>query len=164
MTAPRIAGGIVSDIYSGDGSIENCYNAGSVISEGIHAGGILGTVDDCDMGNNISILNCYNVGSVNCPTFSAGAIYGGAYGEVSLMKATVTITNVYSLENMLKDSSGDGNKLCGDWINVTPGEPGDATFAVKTAADMRSPEFAAALGAGFQTVSGGFPKLAWEIQ
>ena len=65
-------GGIAGE--SADGTIRNCYNAGSVENKGAAAGGIVGKLDDG------VVENCHNVGAVSGKA-DVGGIVGKAYNN-----------------------------------------------------------------------------------
>ena len=64
-----IVGGVCGRNY--EGTIENCYNTGTVTGSGINVGGVCG-------GNSWNIINCYNTGKVS--TTDDGARVGGVCG------------------------------------------------------------------------------------
>lgn len=64
-----IVGGVCGRNY--EGTIENCYNTGTVTGSGINVGGVCG-------GNSWNIINCYNTGKVS--TTDDGAFVGGVCG------------------------------------------------------------------------------------
>ena len=64
-----IVGGVCGRNY--EGTIENCYNTGTVTGSGINVGGVCG-------GNSWNIINCYNTGKVS--TTDDGACVGGVCG------------------------------------------------------------------------------------
>ncbi|WP_302770481.1 S-layer homology domain-containing protein [Anaerotignum lactatifermentans] len=64
-----IVGGVCGRNYRG--TIENCYNTGTVTGSGINVGGVCG-------GNSWNIINCYNTGKVS--TTDDGACVGGVCG------------------------------------------------------------------------------------
>ena len=64
-----IVGGVCGHNY--EGTIENCYNTGTVTGSGINVGGVCG-------GNSWNIINCYNTGKVS--TTDDGARVGGVCG------------------------------------------------------------------------------------
>ena len=57
--------------YNYEGTIENCYNTGTVTGSGINVGGVCG-------GNSWNIINCYNTGKVS--TTDDRACVGGVCG------------------------------------------------------------------------------------
>ena len=64
-----IVGGVCGHNY--EGTIENCYNTGTVTGSGINVGGVCG-------GNSWNIINCYNTGKVS--TTDDRACVGGVCG------------------------------------------------------------------------------------
>ena len=64
-----IVGGVCGRNYRG--TIENCYNTGTVTGSGINVGGVCG-------GNSWNIINCYNTGKVS--TTDDTACVGGVCG------------------------------------------------------------------------------------
>lgn len=136
-------GGIVGYTY---GRVENCYNTGSInanpektTNKGI--GGIAGIAHA-----SAEIVNVYNVGSVVGPAEGTGAIIGTYKGSM---------TNAYFLEGCAVNG-----------IAVVESGSTTPTYAVKTAEEMRSPEFKAELGDAFNIdsdgINGGFPILSWQ--
>ena len=85
-------GGIAGRISTG-GSINNCYNMGTIKSatgDNSRIGGICGLVNGSDTGSN-KIISCYNTGIIICEGDGyTGGIAGINYGEV---------TDCYALSN-----------------------------------------------------------------
>ena len=72
----NLVGGVVG--YSFEGAVTNCYNAGSVNGSGNYVGGVIGY-------NGGAVTNCYNAGSVN----GSGNYVGGVAGY-NLLDSTVS--------------------------------------------------------------------------
>lgn len=82
------AGGIAGQIING--SIESCYNTGSVESD-TDCGGIAGYAYPAGFGDSITIKNCYNTGKISTSgTRYAGGIVGYGNGNKT------SIINCYS--------------------------------------------------------------------
>ena len=73
-------GGVVG---SNSGTVENCYNTGSVKGSGIYVGGVVGN-------NGGSVTNCYNTGEVS------GTYVGGVVGWNSSGDSSASVTNCYN--------------------------------------------------------------------
>lgn len=80
--------------YSYNGTIENCYNTGTVSGTGYYVGGVCGL-------NAGTITNCYNTGSVNGRLGNVGGVCGFNYNGG-------TITNCY-YDNTVYTGEGVGN-------------------------------------------------------
>ncbi len=96
------SGGILGSILQGKGTINNCYNVGSVTSDGTafgsaSAGPVAGGIAGFMFRGNSTITNCYNVGVVSS-TQDAGCILG--YG------GDVVLENNYYINTC--DSGGEG--------------------------------------------------------
>ena len=116
-------GGVVGSIWSG--SIEKCYNIGSVIGTGTHSdnvGGVAGS-------NNGSIGNCYNRGNVDGKT-NIGGVVGWSNGTIVNCYNSVgvtgtnargglagynggTITNCYWNNSTITIGMGSGTPIIG---------------------------------------------------
>ena len=140
-------GGIVGYSY---GTVENCYNIGSVkaklpvnlgakqneaiggIAGQLHAGGIL--------------KNSYTTGAVTGPETGIGSVIGMNSG---------TVENTYVLEN-----------ICAKTIATNYAQTG-VSIRKKTAEEMREALFAYTLGAAYNQdnegdINNGFPILTWQ--
>ena len=141
-------GGIVGYSY---GTVENCYNIGSVkaklpvnlgakqneaiggIAGQLHAGGIL--------------KNSYTTGAVTGPETGIGSVIGMNSG---------TVENTYVLEN-----------ICTKTIATNDAQTG-VSIRKKTAEEMREALFAYTLGAAYNqdnaadSINNGFPVLEWQ--
>ena len=141
-------GGIVGYSY---GTVENCYNIGSVkaklpvnlgakqneaiggIAGQLHAGGIL--------------KNSYTIGAVTGPETGIGSVIGMNSG---------TVENTYVLEN-----------ICAKTIATNDAQTG-VSIREKTAEEMREALFAYTLGAAYNqdnaadSINNGFPILTWQ--
>ncbi|WP_075318171.1 GLUG motif-containing protein [Bacteroides togonis] len=112
-----------------DGTVTNCYNAGSVTGTGSNVGGLCGQ-------NYATVTNCYNTGSVAGNRY-VGGLCGWNY---------VTVTNCYNSGSVEGNYSVGG--VCGNsWGNVTNcyyldtcGAAGEGTS--KTAKQFQSGEVA----------------------
>ena len=99
-----VVGGIVGFINFGTANIENCFNAGNIISMGglaYHsslAGGIVGVKNSGNGGGQGFIEYCYNIGTVSTVPFSGTSYAGGIianYGNNSYtehMRNNVTLS------------------------------------------------------------------------
>lgn len=98
------AGGIVGSMQFG--SIESCYNSGSIIMKGNsgHTGGICGTlyIGTSDSYGNVNVKNSFNAGKIDAGN-STNKYIGGLFGWLSVSNEdiTVTITNVYNVGTVL---------------------------------------------------------------
>ena len=141
-------GGIVGHSY---GTVENCYNIGSVkaklpvnlgatqnkaiggIAGQLHAGGIL--------------KNSYTIGAVTGPETGIGSVIGMNSG---------TVENTYVLEN-----------ICTKTIATNDAQTG-VSIRKKTAEEMREALFAYTLGVAYNqdnaadSINNGFPVLEWQ--
>ena len=96
------------------GTIDNCYNAGSVSGTGYNIGGVCGSNWAIEPGITSTITNCYNIGNV-----SGDRIVGGVCGKnVTGQGGSSTITNCYYnsqiyTENAIGDNNGTVEKVEG---------------------------------------------------
>ena len=136
----RYVGGIAGQ---NKGTIQSCYNIGRITSSrtrSVNLGGITGSVETAAI-----VKNCYNVGNISVVSTSnfaaiAGWISGGNAENCYYLQAdNLTGTNEYV--------SGEGSI--------------DRATA-KTADEMKSAEFAEALGNAFMPKTGDYPALTWE--
>lgn len=179
-TDKHSAGGIIGQLYTGKGTIEQCYNANSVQAQVSMAGGIAGFFGKGE------IKQCYNKGTITAMTQSAGGIIGnfqnttqvtdcyntatitstnekyrgGIAGGATTLTGTatgdykITINNCYLLENKVDKSLGQDALLQGD----------DAI--VKSEADMKTQEFVDSLGNTIWKIdkkqNNGYPIFLWQ--
>ena len=116
------AGGIVGD----NGSIENCYNAGTV--EGIVCDDDVGCVGGISA-SSYSVTNCYNIGKITGIAKDAGGI-AGFYSDVTncynfgtidvtadnvggILGATGNVTNCYNI-GKITGTAGNAGGIAGD--------------------------------------------------
>ena len=171
ITGNKNVGGILGEAYNNEESIsvgiKNCANEGAVNGTGSAVGGIVGKME----GQN-SIIDCYNRGNItgfnnyagivgqstgalvatikNCYSVGAVTAYGAStnagYALIGGGK-NYALTNCYAIKQ-------DGLNLAYNGTNATTEE-----CDLKSADDMKSPEFAATLGSAFQYNGGGYPTL-----
>lgn len=171
ITGNKNVGGILGEAYNNEESIsvgiKNCANDGAVNGTGSAVGGIVGKME----GQN-SIIDCYNRGNItgfnnyagivgqstgalvatikNCYSVGAVTAYGAStnagYALIGGGK-NYALTNCYAIKQ-------DGLNLAYKGTNATTEE-----CDLKSADDMKSPEFAATLGSAFQYNGGGYPTL-----
>lgn len=171
ITGNKNVGGILGEAYNNEESIsvgiKNCANEGAVNGTGSAVGGIVGKME----GQN-SIIDCYNRGNItgfnnyagivgqstgalvatikNCYSVGAVTAYGAStnagYALIGGGK-NYALTNCYAIKQ-------DGLNLAYKGTNATTEE-----CDLKSADDMKSPEFAATLGSAFQYNGGGYPTL-----
>lgn len=94
LASDNTVGGVVG--YSYDGTVNNCYNTGTVSCSDNTVGGVIG---ECYNGGTIN--NCYNTGAVS----SVGNNVGGVIGRCSW----VTVNNCYNTGTV----SSSGNNVGG---------------------------------------------------
>ena len=127
----RYAGGVCG--WNLGGTVENCYNTGTVSSTGTASSNYAGGVCGQNM-NNGKIENCYNTGAVSSTTAGGSNYAGGICGR----NPGGTVENCYYLEGSaasdggvplteyqlgLKDSFSGWN-FSGDWqIDIPFGRP-----------------------------------------
>lgn len=156
-------GGIVGTMYGG--VVSACINDAD-ISGSSNVGGIAGFVD-----RGAIIENCYNRGSVRFTGFYAGGMVG--------YLSNGTLRNCYSCGSVLDDYSGCAIVGTTDfevtidncyYLEIEDGAVDETDGVVKKTADeMRSDEFLAALDKGqnawkkdVNNVNNGFPLLSWQ--
>ena len=129
FTGSKAVGAFVGGIWDNSGIVKflNCGNEGTVISNGVNAGGILG----CNFNGDIAIhmTNCYNIGTVqgnesagisgwlgyhpvlrNC--YNMGAVSGNDY-FARMNNSDISLTNCYDSQ-----STWDALSSTKDGINV----------------------------------------------
>ena len=136
--------------------IRNCYNTGDVVCQGYstsmdwYAAGIAGKsygyidLSNRDNNQNNIIENCYTTGKVTLGQESTKLHAAGFVGAVSYTQ----LANCYYLESAAEVSSTDATAA----KNIT----------AKTEDEMKSKDFAAALGEAYKVRSKDFPALTWE--
>ena len=77
--------------YSVSGTIENCYNAGTVKASSLNAGGV------CGLNYYGTISNCYNTGTVNASSNFAGGVCGMNSGTISNCYNTGAVSASYNI-------------------------------------------------------------------
>ena len=173
------SGGIVGVVRDGGESIiKGCYNLGSVTARDSAIGGIVGHLATSNNGTevNVTVSDCYNLG-----VLTAADCVGGIVGRA---QAGHTIVNCYNAGTMIVNGVNilDGiGGICGmltsgsqssncyyDSSKSERGISNDTDNTVgKTADEMKTAEFVALLGEGFQQdrygiVNGGYPLCAWQ--
>lgn len=145
--------------------VENCYNRGGVSAYtasfyNAAAGGIGG----CWYGSADCykyLRNCYSTGAVSAVGFQsgtsgyckAGGIVGLAYAANNIAAKSV-MTNCWYLDSA---ASAAYNASSDAFSAVT-----ETGVGAKTAAELRSEDFAANDIEGYQFIPGGYPVLAWQ--
>lgn len=93
-------GGIVAVLYTDGGTyvhggnitVENCYNAGTIVGSGSEIGGVVGKIGNDAENDVITINNCYNTGTLNGDKY-----VGGIFGRVSIAEGgTLKISGCYN--------------------------------------------------------------------
>lgn len=104
VAGAQFVGGVCS-INQG-GTIDNCYNAGSVSGTGYNIGGVCGSNWANAPGVTSTITNCYNIGNVSGPE-NVGGVCGK---NVTDQGSSSTITNCYYNSQIYSgDAIGDNN-------------------------------------------------------
>ena len=96
-------GGIIGNA-GGTNSIKNCYSEGSIYSENINVGGIIGKID----GGNIE--NCYSKVNISTTNNNVGGIVGTLGStEIDNISNNLSIGNIYTTQgiNNLRRIAGD---------------------------------------------------------
>ncbi len=156
-------GGIVGTMYGG--TVSGCINDAD-ISGSTNVGGIAGYVDRGGI-----VENCYNRGAISFKGFYAGGLVG--------FLVDGTLKNCYSIGETLSDYTG--NAVVGTterdaviencyYLETEEGAMDeDARVTKKTADEMKSDDFLAALDNGqnvwkkdVNNINGGFPILGWQ--
>jgi len=130
IKAKSHVGGVVG---ANRGTVENCYNTGSVsfnYEYGIYAGGVVGynvgTVSNCYntgevasphsgevggvVGSNYggTVQNCYNTGAVSCDDYIVGGVVGSNNGTVQNCYNTGAVDGNVRVGGVLGENSSDG--------------------------------------------------------
>ena len=151
----RYVGGLVGRNY---GTVENCYNTGTVKGE-YGVGGVVGynadTVENCYntgtvkgeisvggiVGYNVSIVkNCYNTGNVSGTATNVGGVGGFNIGRVK---------NCFYLIGCAKDGSNVVQNGIGNETRGSTTEDTENSTTAKTAEQFESGEVAYLLGEAF---------------
>ena len=144
-------GGVVG--YNG-GSVENCYNTGSVTGSGWYVGGVVGD-------NGGSVTNSYNTGAVNSSgnyvggvvgwnissgnvtnCYNTGAVSGGEYVGGVVGYNSSSVKNCYNTGKVIGSSVGGvvgldgGGSVTGCYFLQQDGLSGGATGATGLTADQ----------------------------
>ena len=90
------------------GSVENCYNTGTVTGTGDYVGGVVGCND------RGTVTNCYNTGEV-----SGGEDVGGVVGYNS--SASASVENCYNTGTVSGPDSGSGDWYVGGVVGYNRG-------------------------------------------
>lgn len=156
------AGGILGYSEPGSGfvTISSCANMGSVSGTRKQVGGIAGNV----VGTHI-IRNCYNQGDISD---GAGILGRGTKGVLVENCYTVGSVETNGAIIAVSSSSYSSDEPCRIVNCYAPSETVTALVpstvkisnsGTKSSAEMKSAEFAAALGSAFQYNGGGYPTL-----
>ena len=89
---------------SGIGTVENCYNTGTVSSDNSAAtiGGVVGYFIYDNDSKQGTVENCYNAGEVKGSARNAGGVVGFEH----IIKEEVTVTNCYNTGNVSSKNGG----------------------------------------------------------
>ena len=153
VSGSMYCGGIAGN---NSGTIDSCINNAKCDFTGSYVGGIVGF-----NGKTGSVTNCINNGAVTTTTAAGfcGGIAGGNSGTVENCYNTGKIGN--STKSFAIMGSGVGTVTNCFYLE---GSANDDKAAVKTDAEMKSAEFATAMGDGFaKDPNGGYPVLKWQI-
>ena len=127
VTGSYYVGGVVGD---NRGTVENCYNTGTVTGTDDYVGGVVG-YSSGDISASASVTNCYNTGAV-----SGGEDVGGVVGHnssdvgdnssnVENCYNTGKVTGSSSVGGVVGDNSSNGNvENCYNTGNVSGGSKG----------------------------------------
>ena len=97
VTATGSDGRVGGVVGQNFGGVKNCYNTGAVSGSGLYVGGVVGN-------NEASVTNCYNIGNVT----SSGNYVGGVVGDNS-----GTVENCYNTGSVSGPDSGFNNAVGG---------------------------------------------------
>ena len=163
LRAMATTGGIVSNIgfYGENGlvSIENCYNAATLVGTYTNVGGIVGSLYSV---SNVVISNCYNVGKLQSRSYA-----GGIVGSCS-KRDVATLVNVFGMAPTVSTNksynkalvSGNGNypvRYVNSYYLASSGNKEFGGYSV-TAEQVRNGALAYALRYGsYETYNG----LVW---
>lgn len=143
ITGANVQVGGIAGNLEGPHEIKDCYNRGGVTGFNFYAG-ILGR------GNKgVSVENCYASGAI-APYGTTTQVGYALVGGGSPSNAPCTIKNCYALEGIAAS------------LAYTSGINAEDT-AFKSESEMKSEDFADALGSNFVGGSGEYPTLFWEI-
>lgn len=118
------AGGIVSYVYDGNVTIENCYNKASVTSSGAYAGGIAALVRNAT-GVSLTVSNCTNTGAITA-TADVGGLVGGALYTTSITNSRNTGT--------VTATAGTTANGCGGLVGIVKNQPATISCAINNGA------------------------------
>ncbi|MEA5144194.1 MAG: hypothetical protein VB023_11580 [Oscillibacter sp.] len=128
-------------------SIENIYNTGSVLGDQ-YVGGLVGYLYGRDTwGDKVTLTNSYTTGAVTSSsgnTTFTGAVIGSQYDGT-------VVANTYYLTGSFLQANGTFSADRGSFFATS-----------KTLEEMKSADFAAALGSGFQKATCGTPTLSTQ--
>lgn len=155
------------------GKITNCSNWGDITftEETAYVGGILGY----NGGTGTEIVNCFNRGDIACSVTSTSCYLGGILGrDINAYQAE--IKNVYNTGGLSGGTSSSSGGICGscyhsadfincyyltsDSLNGIGNRADTDQIIAKNEANMKTEEFAAALGSAFLYSPGDYPILA----
>ena len=136
VTETTNAGGIVGAQQGENGSVESCYNTGSVTGTGSNVGGVVGLGSQ-----NSELLNSYNIGYVTTSNNNGGGVIG--FNEAT------SVSNCYFLENTV--NGGNGNSTI-DGVEI------------KSSEELK--KLSKTLGSAFKedsnNINEGYPILSWQ--
>lgn len=155
-------GGIVAQALSGTRVSSSC-NLGAVTSAKTYTGGVVGYAMGC------AVDSCYNAGAVTS-TSSTGKTVGGVAG---MFTGTTFLENCYNVG--LVTFGGDSGAVAGTLVTTQnknnfyladTGTYGVASTkwvdGMKQAEEMKTADFAAALGSAYKFCDGSYPLLTWQ--
>lgn len=99
-------------------SVEKSYNYGTVESQGVAIGGIVGGAFNPD-GQTISIKFCYNMGTIKSNHISNGGILGGTYYLYDKNDTSGSKNIVYGCYSLGKNQSSSPNQISSSYATVT---------------------------------------------
>lgn len=170
--------GIIGYICEG-WKVSECFNRGSIISEGANVAGIIGGVVEIknEVGVKGTVENCYNNGEIK-----ASSSYGGIIGRVCAKN--VEIYNTYNCGEIVIGSSSVGIGNIVGWLNngevvaqncyynseknsIKAVNNQDVSgMSGKTEAEMKNKNFVLDLAGKFKVdskvINNGYPILSWE--
>lgn len=157
-------GGIVAQALSGTRLSSSC-NLGAVTSAKTYTGGVVGYAMGC------AVDSCYNAGAVTS-TSSTGKTVGGVAG---MFTGTTFLENCYNVG--LVTFGGDSGAIAGtltttqnknNFYLADTGTYGVASTkwvdGMKQAEEMKTADFAAALGSAYKFCDGSYPLLTWQTR
>ena len=137
-------GGIVGSV---DGNIDiyNCYNTGKLTSNGLRAGGIIGSFWNGDSVSNRNIYNCYNIGEINV-NGNIGGITGNANSRMIISNCVyITPDKYYGDQNYGWPTLENTQRVTKEELKTYAATLGDAYVNDDT------------------NINNGYPILKWQI-